>query len=141
MLLWKFAKFLMPFLKAQVSFSSNVASIFSAIKQNSSILFSSNNIYFGQKQPIKVQVFLDFYGLGSKFVKFLMSILIWQVNSSSIFASFFIKAHIFSTSDKSMSSKSQFGDFQVFWWKFAEFFMWIFGNTSQFFGQKQPVKV
>ena len=44
--------------KVQVSFSSNVASIFSVIKHNSSILFfCSNIIYFGQKQPIKVQIF------------------------------------------------------------------------------------
>ena len=32
--------------------------------------------------------------LGSKFVKFLMSILNWQVKSSSIFASFFMAWHI-----------------------------------------------
>ena len=36
--LWKFAKFLMSFLKVQVSFPSNFASIFSAIKHNSSVL-------------------------------------------------------------------------------------------------------
>ena len=48
----------MPFLKAQVSFPSNFASIFSTIKHKSSVLFfGSNNIYFGQKQPIKVQIF------------------------------------------------------------------------------------
>ena len=34
--------------------------------------------------------FWDFQVLGSKFVKFLMSILNWQINSSSIFGSFFI---------------------------------------------------
>ena len=37
--LWKFAKFLMSFRKAQVSFPSNFASIFSAIKHNSFVLF------------------------------------------------------------------------------------------------------
>ena len=41
------------------------------------------------KQPIKEQI-LDFYVLGSKFVKFLLSILKWQVNSSSHHVSFFI---------------------------------------------------
>ena len=47
----------MSFLKAQVSFPSNLASILSSIKNNSSILFfSSNIIYFGQKKP-KVQIF------------------------------------------------------------------------------------
>ena len=39
-------------------FSSNFASIFSAIKNNYSILFVSSNIlYFGQKWLIKVQIF------------------------------------------------------------------------------------
>ena len=52
--------------------------------------FSSNIIYFGQRQPSKVQIFEILWVLESKFVKFLMSILNWQVNSSSIFASFFI---------------------------------------------------
>ena len=48
----------MSFLKAQVTFPSCFASIFSTIKHKSSVLFfGSNNIYFGQKQPIKVQIF------------------------------------------------------------------------------------
>ena len=38
-LCWKFAKFLVSFLKAQVIFLSNFAWIFSAIKHNSSALF------------------------------------------------------------------------------------------------------
>ena len=50
---------------------------------------SSNIIYFGHKEPIKT-IFLDFWVFGSKFVKFLMSILKRQVGSSSIFVSFFI---------------------------------------------------
>ena len=50
----------MSFLKAQVSFPLNFASIFSAIKQNSPVLFSSNIVYFGQKEPIKVHVFETF---------------------------------------------------------------------------------
>ena len=81
--LWKFAKFLMSFLKAQVCFSfpSNSTPLF---------FFSSNIIYLGQKQPIKVQSFEIFEVLGSKFVKFLMSILNWQVSSSLDFASFLI---------------------------------------------------
>ena len=54
---WKFAKFLMSFLEVQVSFPSNFVSILSAIKHNSSVLFSSNILYFGQKQPIKVHIF------------------------------------------------------------------------------------
>ena len=50
---------------------------------------SSNNIYFGHKEPIKTN-FLDFRELGSKFVKFLMSILKRQVSFFSIFVSFFL---------------------------------------------------
>ena len=50
-------KCLMSFLKAQVSFPSSVWSIWSDIKHNSFVLFSSNIIYFGQKQPMKVQTF------------------------------------------------------------------------------------
>ena len=51
---------------------------------------SSNNIYFGHKEPIKTPNFLDFRVLGLKFVKFLMSILKQKVSYSSIFVSFFI---------------------------------------------------
>ena len=51
--------------------------------------YSSNNIYFGNKEPVKTN-FFDFRVLGSKFVKFLLSILKRQVSSSSIFVSFFI---------------------------------------------------
>ena len=49
---------------------------------------SSNNRYFSHKEPIKTN-FLDFRELGSKFVKFLMSILKRRVSSCSIFVSFF----------------------------------------------------
>ena len=58
--LHKFSKFLLSFLKAQVSFPSNFASIFSAIKHNTSVLFfSSNIIYFGQWKQLK-RKFLGF---------------------------------------------------------------------------------
>ena len=111
MLWWKFAKFLMSFSKQQVSFSSNFASLFNVMRDNSSVLFqlkqytlcskvecsgqnvsnslcqfwndkaislqilypssvswkitplyffSSNNIYFAQKEPIKVKIFETF---------------------------------------------------------------------------------
>ena len=45
MLYWKFAKFLKSLLKAQVSFPSNVASIFSTTKHNSSMLFLAQTLY------------------------------------------------------------------------------------------------
>ena len=42
----KFSKFLMSFLKAQLSFPSNFASIFSAIRPNSSLLFKLKHYIF-----------------------------------------------------------------------------------------------
>ena len=79
--------------------------------------------------------FLDFRELGLKFVKFFMSILNWQVNSSSAFASFFIvMTHNSPLNFKliRMPPRSQFEDFQVLCSKFAKFLMTIFGSTSQF---------
>ena len=50
----------MSFLKAQVSFPSNVASIFSAIKQNSPILFLAQPLYtLFKRNPLKCR-FLRF---------------------------------------------------------------------------------
>ena len=54
-----FAKFLMSFLKAQVTFPSNFASIFSAIRHNSSVLFLAQT-YFWSKTPTKEQFFKIF---------------------------------------------------------------------------------
>ena len=57
---------------------------------------SSSNIDFGHKEPIQTNC-LDFRVLGSKFVKFLVSISKRQVSSSSIVVSFFISmTHNFS---------------------------------------------
>ena len=57
---WKFAKFLMTCLKAQVSFPSNVASIFSAIKQNFLILFlKQRSCTLFKRNPVKCK-FLGF---------------------------------------------------------------------------------
>ena len=54
LLRWKFAKFLMSFFKAQVSFPSNVASIFSTIKHNSPIPFLAQALYsFFKRSPLK----------------------------------------------------------------------------------------
>ena len=50
---------------------------------------SSNKIYFGHKEPIKIKLFWDFWVLRSKFVKFLMPILKQQANSSPNFVSLF----------------------------------------------------
>ena len=52
--LWKFAKCLMSVLKAQLSFPSNFASIFSAIKYNSSLLFYLKTLYtLVKRHPLK----------------------------------------------------------------------------------------
>ena len=51
--------------------------------------FSSNNMCFAQKEPIKVKIFWDFWVLRSKFVKFLTWILKWQVDFSPNFVSLF----------------------------------------------------
>ena len=85
-----FARFLVSFLKAQVNFPLNFASIFSAIRHNSSVLFLAQTLYTFVKGVNQRAIFLDFQVLESKFVKFLMWILKWQVNSSSNFALFFI---------------------------------------------------
>ena len=73
----------MPVFKWQVDSPPNLVSLFSFIKDNSSVIFSSNNIYFAQKGHIKWK----FLRLSSARVKIH---LIPQVNFSSNFASFFI---------------------------------------------------
>ena len=60
MLRSKFVKFLMPILKRQVDSSPNFVSLFSFMKDNFYVLFSSKNIYFAQKEPLKVKVFETF---------------------------------------------------------------------------------
>ena len=70
------------------SFTSDFRSIFSAIKHNSSTLFLAQTLYTLVKNSSLKYKFLRFLSW-SKFVKFLMSILNWQVNSFSNFTSFF----------------------------------------------------
>ena len=57
-------------------------------KITSLYFFSSNNIYFAKKEHIKMKVFETFKGSGQNSSNSL-SILKWQVNFSSNFASFF----------------------------------------------------
>ena len=79
MLRSKFVKFLMPILKRQVSSSLNFVSLFSFMKDNFYVLFSSNNIYFAQKESIKVKVLETFecsgQNLSNSFCQF------WNGNS------------------------------------------------------------
>ena len=74
----KIGKFFMSILKVQVNFPSNFASILSAIKHDSSAFFLAQeyfgqkntyntNKYFGQKEPIKVQIFETFECSGENF--------------------------------------------------------------------------
>ena len=53
----KFTKFLMSFLEPRLSFSPNFASLFSVIRLTLLYFFISIFICFGQKDPIKVQIF------------------------------------------------------------------------------------
>ena len=67
MLRSKFVKFFMSILKRQVNSSPSFLSLLSFMKDYSSALFSSNNIYFAQKEPIKMKFFLRFSSARVKF--------------------------------------------------------------------------
>ena len=69
-------------------------------KITSLYFFSSNNIYFARKEHIKMKIFENFKCSGQNSSNCL-SILKWQVNSSSNFASFFtVMTHNFSVDFK-----------------------------------------
>ena len=126
----------MSFLKAQVTFPLNFASVFSAIRHNSPVLFLAQTCQRSQLQSI---FFLDFRVLESKFVKFLMSVLKWQVNSSSNFALFFTAMAYNSSANLKVipflfwtKGFHQSPNFQVLWWKFAKFLSSFFQTTISF---------
>ena len=106
-----FAKFLMSFLKAQVTFLLNFATIFSAIRHNSSVLFLAWT-YFCQRSQLKTY-FLDFRVLESKFVKFIL----WN--------------------DKSIPL--QILDFSSLPWHITP--LQILSSYLFYFGRKDPIKV
>ena len=85
----KYVKFLMPILKWQVDSSLNFVSLFSFIKDNSSVLFLSQTIYNLLGGTLLKWKFRDFRVLRSKFVKFLISILKQPVDFSPNFVSLF----------------------------------------------------
>ena len=113
----------MSFLKAQVSFPSNFASIFSAIKHNSSVLCLAQRLYnLVKSSPLKCK-FLRFSSaqvtirqilhvnseLRSQFLfKFFI---ILHCHDTKIPCKFY--AHTFSTLDKRIPSKSQILDFRT----------------------------
>ena len=113
----------MSFLKAQVSFPSNFASIFSAIKHNSPIHILAQTLYTLFKRsplkckfwrfssaPVKIrQILYVNFELTSQFLfKFCI---ILQCHDIKLPCKFW--AHKFTTLDKRTPSKSQFLDFQT----------------------------
>ena len=73
----------------KVKINSNFPSLFSVMKDNFFVFFFYlKPSYFGQKEPVKVK-FSDFWVLGWKFTKFLMSCLKLQVSFSLKLASLF----------------------------------------------------
>ena len=123
----KFAKFFMSCLKTQVSFPSNFVSIFSVMKHNFSVLFSSKITYFGQKQSIKVQMFEIFersveirqipyvsFELTSQFLFNFASFIILTTHNSS--ADFKLIHFLLCLKGSHQSLK----DFPVLWWKFVK---------------------
>ena len=113
----------MSFLKAQVSFPSNVASIFSAIKQNSPILFLAQTLYtLFKRSPLKCK-FLRFSSARVKICQiphvsfeltsqFLFNFcIILHCHDTKLPCKF--SAHTFSSLDKRTPSKSQFLDFRT----------------------------
>ena len=123
----------MSFLKAQVSFPSNIVSVFSAIKHNSPISFLPQTLYtLFKRSPLKCKFFrfssaraklpqIPYvnFELTSQFL-FRFSIIL-HCHDTKLPCQF--QAHTFSTLDQSIPSKSQFFDFPVFWWKFTKFLM------------------
>ena len=80
----------LPFWKVQVSFSSNVASIFSATKHSFSVLFLVQKLYTLVKRSQLKCKFLRHLNIRIKICQIVVSILKRHVSSSSNLASFFI---------------------------------------------------
>ena len=78
-------------LKQQIDSFPNFASLFSVMNGNSSVLFQLKK-YILCSKCVKMKIFETFEG--SKFVKFLMSIMKPQVNSYSIFHHSSVPLHI-----------------------------------------------
>ena len=85
---WKFAKFLKLFSKPNVSFSSNFASLFIVMKDNSFVLFQVKHYVLCTKGNNQSATFWDFRVLGSKFTK-ILSFLKKEISVSTNFASLF----------------------------------------------------
>ena len=113
----KFVKFLMPILKWQVDSSPNFVPLFSFMKDSSSVLyfFNSNNIYFAQKEPIKVRIFETFQCSAQNLWNSLCQF--WNDNSIPLQILY-------------LSSVS---------WKISP--LYFFSSNNIYFAQKEPIKV
>ena len=107
----------MPILKQQFSSSPNFVSLFlfSFIKDNSSVLLSSNNIYFAQREPINVKIFETFECSGQNLSNSLCQF--WNGKS--------IPLQILYPSSVS--------------WKITP--LYFFSSNNLYFAQKEPIKV
>ena len=132
----------MSILNWQVNSSSVFASLSSVMKDNSSVLFfSSNIIYFGHNHPIEMQIF-RLSSASENSSNFLYQFWNDKSNPLQIFHHFSVSLHTTALSyfsscisilDKRIPSKSQFWHlFQVFWRKFAKFFMLFFKPQVSF---------
>ena len=121
------------------SFPSNITPLY---------FFSSKNIYFVQKEPMKVKKFWDCGVLGSKTDKFLMSIFKRQDNSSSNFASLCIVT--FENSGKNLPNPSchfsnknsvflQILHHSLVSWNITP--LHYFSSKILYLAQKEPIKV
>ena len=71
---WRFTKFLMSYLKPQVSFYLNIVSFFSVMRDNCSVLFLAETLYdLDKRRPSKCKI-SDFRLLTWNFTKFVL----WQ---------------------------------------------------------------
>ena len=114
----KFVKFHLSVLKRQADSSPNLASLFSFMKGNSSVLstfFSSNNFYVAQKKPIKLKVFETFKCSGQNLSNSLCQF--WNVKS--------IPLQILHLSSVS--------------WKITP--LYFFSSNNIYFAQKERIKV
>ena len=105
----------MPIFKRQVDSSPNFTSLFSLMKYNPSVRFSSNNIYFPQKEHIKMEI-CETFKCPSQ-------------NSSNSSCQFW--------SDKSIPLQILYHS--SFSWHTSP--LWILSSYFSYFGLKDPIEI
>ena len=126
----KFAEFLISFFKTQVSFSSQFASFFSSMANNSSVLFwLKHNISSTKIAGIKIhQIPHDIFRNKSQiFFKLCITL---QCHETKLFCIFSIKTLY--ALDKGSPSKPKFLDFWLLTWKLIKFLISFFQATRQY---------